>query len=200
VLALGCTYGPVEERATVEQIVRLGDSYLAVAVIRHAVFQQPTGWSTFPDGGVWRIHEQRALEFLLDAENCSAVLLASQEAPDSLWQSFSAHVVGVESDSVFYLRLRGCPRKGDCGPSTRQANYRLSTGGAVSPVERVPPAAILPGEMLAPAPGEQHYVRFSTSRDTITVRLEYPGPYRPMFVVGSDGSLAASGGDACSAP
>ena len=199
-MATGCTYGPVEERATVEQIVRLGDSYRAIAVIRHSVFQQPTGLSTFPDGGRWRFHEQRAFEFLLDVEACTTELLASQEAPDSLWQSFDAHIAGVEGDSVVYVRLTGCPRKGDCYPPAGQEVIRLSRDGTTRPAERVPPGATLPGQMAARAPGERHYIRFGTSGDTITARTEYPGPYRPMFVVGSDGSVGVPDGLACAAP
>lgn len=199
-LTLGCTYGPVEERATIEQIVRLGDSYRAIAVIRHDVFRQPTGLSTFPDGGSWRFLERRAHEFLLDVRACTADMIASQEAPDSLWLSFDAHIAGVEGDSVVYLRLTGCPRRGDCGPPTRQSILRLSVDGTARPAQRVPPEAGLPGQMVSRAPGEENYVRFSTSGDTISVRTEDDGPYRPIFVVGSDGSLAVPGSLVCPAP
>jgi hypothetical protein len=178
-LAIGCTYGPIEERATVDQIVRLGDSYQAIAVIKHVVFQRPTGLSAFPDGGRWRLHEQRAREFLLDAEACSALPLASQEAPDSLWQSFDAHIVGVEGDSAVYVKLTGCPRNEECYAATRQALVRLSRAGSVRSVERVPPAAVLPGVMLARAPGEERYVRFGTSGLDWTRNLSAAWPRFP---------------------
>lgn len=190
VTAAACTYGPVERHAEIAQIVRLGDSYRAVAVIQRDVFQRPTGLSTFPDGGRWRLLERRASQFLLDADAGRAVRLASQEAPDSLWESFNAHIAGVEGDSAMYLRLTGCPRGGECYPAlSNQVFLRLTVTGSSRAADQMPPHAVLPGTMLARVSGEQHYVRFSTSGDTITVRLEDDGPYRPAFLVESDGTV-----------
>lgn len=195
VAAAACTYGPVERHAEIAQIVRLGDSYRAVAVIRRDVFQRPTGLSTFPDGGRRRLLERRASQFLLDVDAGRAVRLASQEAPDSLWESFNAHIAGVEGDSAMYLRLTGCPRDGECFPAlSNQVLFRLTVTGGSGAADQVPPHAVLPGTMLARRSGERHYVRFTSSGGTIAVRLEEDGPYRPAFLVRSDGTVVSIGG------
>ncbi|MDT8437314.1 MAG: hypothetical protein RRA92_11240 [Gemmatimonadota bacterium] len=193
--AASCTYGPVEEEARVTHLIRLGDSHRAVVVIQQEVFRRPTGISTFPDGGIPRFLERRTFQFLIDASERSAVRLASQEAPDSLWESFAAYIAGVEGDSIVYVRLSGCPRGGECHAALQKtALFRLAATGRVSEVKRVPSDAPLPGFMISRAPGEKNYVRFSTSGDTIKARLEEDGPDRPMFLVRPDGSVTTIGG------
>lgn len=191
-----CTYGPVEEEARITHLIRLGDSYRAVVVLQHAVLQRPTGsLNTFPNGGNLRFLERRVSQVLIDARERRAARLASQEAPDSLWESFAAYVGGVEGDSAVYVRLIGCPRGGECHEALEKtALFRLTVAGRVSQAQRVPSDAPLPGSMLSRAPGEKNYVRSSTSGDTITARLEEGGPYKPMFLVRPDGSVTEIGG------
>lgn len=188
-----CSWGPVEEEARITHLVRLGDSYRAVLLIRHEVFQRPTGsLNTFPNGGTLRFLERRASQFLLDAREGTAVPLESREAPDSLWESFAAYVGGVEGDSAVYIRLTGCPRGGECHDALQKtALFRLTVAGRVSPARRVPSDAPLPGSMIARAPGERNYVRFGTWGDTVTARFEEGAPYRPLFVVHPGGSVTA---------
>lgn len=185
-----CTFGPVEKDTSLTHLIRLGDSYRAVAVLQHSVYQEATGLNAFPNGGTRRYLERRASQFLLDAESGRATRLATQEAPDSLWESFGAYVHGVESDSSVYIRLIGCPRGGECHPALqKRAFFRLTASGRRNDVERVPEGVVLPGFMGSRRPGEQHYVRFSTSGDTISARLEEGGPFRPLFVIHSDGMV-----------
>jgi hypothetical protein len=186
-----CTYGPVEEEARISHLIRLGDSYRAVVVLQHEVFQRPTGTlNTFPNGGTLRFLERSVSQVLIDGSERTAVVLASQQAPDSLWEAFNAYVAGVEGDSAAYLRLIGCPRGGECHDVLQKTELlRLTVAGRVSQVRRVPPEAPLPGSMASRAPGEQRYVRFSTSGDTIRARLEDGGPDEPMFLVGPDGRV-----------
>jgi hypothetical protein len=191
-----CTYGPVEEEARVTHLIRLGDSFRAVVMVQHTIFQRPTGsLNTFPNGGNLRFLERGVSQVLIDARERYAVQLASQAAPDSLWESFAAYVAGVEGDSAVYVRLSGCPRGGECHDALHKTVlFRLTVAGQVSPAQRVPSDAPLPGSRGSRAPGEKNYVRFSTSRDTITARLEEGGPFNPMFLVQPDGSVIPIGG------
>jgi hypothetical protein len=43
----------------VEQIVRLGESFRAVVVVRRDTFRRPTGVGRFPDGGKWKYTARR---------------------------------------------------------------------------------------------------------------------------------------------
>ncbi len=185
-----CTYGPPEERADVVQIVRLGDSYRALAVVRHDAFRRPTGLSAFPDGGKVRYLRRDAVEYLLDAGQRRSRTLAHQDAPDSLWESFDAHTVGLQDDSIAYVSLTGCLRDGECYPALQRRELRrLTTGGDEQVVDRVPDDAGLPGTMGARRPGEATYVRFGFAGNTITARFEEAGPATPLFLVRPDGSL-----------
>ncbi|MDH3423149.1 MAG: hypothetical protein OEN00_09150 [Gemmatimonadota bacterium] len=194
-LVSGCTYGPVEERAVIAQLLRLGESYQAIAVVQHDVFQRPTGLSAFPDGGRWRYLERRGIEYLVDSESREIRELASQDAPDELWESFAVHVAGLDGDTVAYLRLTGCPRRGECYPGLQQQRVlRLSTVGGVRPTPELPPGIRLPGVMAARRPGELSYVRFGIAGDTITARFDENGTAERLFRIETNGSAVVIGG------
>ncbi len=193
-LATACTYGPEEPRADVIQILPVGDSYRALVTIRHDVVRRPTGVNTFPDGGRWRYTARRWVVYLIDAERFDVTRLAGEPADDAVWESFEARLAGLEGDTVTWVRVTGCPKDGECYPPLRRvAVYRLSLSGQLERVAAVPAHVRLPGQMAARRPGERNYVRYGTERDTITARFEEGGPLRPLFTMGSDGSLAPVG-------
>jgi hypothetical protein len=193
-LGAACTYGPDEQTGSAAQIQRLGDSYRAIVVVRRDRFRRPTGLSAFPDGGKWRYSARAALYYLVDARERDVVLLAEQEAPDEVWESFDARIVGLDGDSVAFVRLTGCPRAGECHPRRQRSMvHRLSTHGELRGVDSVPSGAGLPGEMIARSPGEEHYVRFGTRGDMVTARFEDGGEPEPLFRVLSDGVLRIVG-------
>jgi hypothetical protein len=194
-LAAGCTHGPEEQRVVVGQIVRVGESDQALVTIQYERFQRPTGLNAFPDGGKARVYERIARLFLVNAVERTYATLMVQAAPDSLWESFNAGVGGVEADSVFFLHMTGCLRGGECYPQLQNAlTLRISMNGTVRTVRGVPATARLPGVMLARRPGEERYVRFSTNGNVLTARFVEDGPFKPIFEVLDDGSLASIGG------
>jgi hypothetical protein len=189
-----CTYGPEEQRIRIEQIVPLGDSFLALVTVRHDRFRPPTGLSAFPDGGKALILRRRALQYLVDGRERTARLFVEREAPDELWESFHMRVAGLDGDSVVYVAMTGCPRGGECwGELQRTSYHRVTMDGSVRAVDGVPDRAGLPGTMLARRQGEVNFIRWSTDRDTVTVRLLEGGPFEPSFVVSEDGTLTAVG-------
>jgi len=194
-LASGCTYGPEQSRASIGQIVRVGDSYRALVVISYERFQNPTGLSAFPDGGKRRVHERHSTLYLVDASDRSASALFLQAAPDSLWESFDVSVGGIDAEGVAYLRVAGCPRGGECGSQLRRTvYYRVTPAGHATQVAELPASASLPGVMLARLPGETQYVRFSRDGNVITGRFEEGGRFEPLFAVRDNGSVEAVGG------
>jgi hypothetical protein len=195
ILVAACTYGPEEQRVTIGQIIRVGESPQALVAIQYERFQSPTGLSAFPDGGKSRVHERLARLYLLDVIERTALLLTAQTAPDSLWESFSAGVVGLEGDSVAYLRMTGCPREGECHPQLQvTVTLHVTTGGEVRVVPEAPANSSLPGRMLARRPGEDQYVRFSTEGNVVTARFVEDAPFQPVFEVRNDGSMSGIGG------
>lgn len=189
-LVPGCTYGPDLQRATIDQVVRIGDSYRAVVLVRHDTYQLPTGLSAFPDGGKWRYSVRKAAQYLVDARTAEQWQLAEQDAPDELWESFGAWIAGLDDDSALYVRLNGCRRGGECwGDLVSRRSYRVSMHGALEPIDSIPIDARLPASMGMRSPDERAYVRFETKADTLLARFEENGTPRPLFRVRPDGSL-----------
>jgi hypothetical protein len=195
VFALGCTYAPEEERVVIGQVVRLGDSYRALVIVQHDRFRQPTGLSAFPDGGKWKFLERDATQYLIHARDRTARVLAHQVAPDSLWESFSVRLGALEGETIAYLVMTGCPRGGECHPKLhRSLTLRLSLEGEIETVDGIPPAAGLPGVMLARRHGEEHYMRLRVDGDIISARFDEDGGYEPVFHLLEDGSLVSTEG------
>ena len=176
------------------QIVRVGDSYQALVVTQYERFRSPTGLTAFPDGGRARVLERQARLYLVDASQRSVSVLTSQAAPDSVWESFSLSVRGLEGDTIAYVQLTGCPKNGECFPGLlRSLTLRVSMAGQVQAVREIPADVRLPGLMLARRLGEEHYVRFSSDGDIVTARFEEDAPYEPLLEVQPDGSLRTIG-------
>lgn len=195
VIGGSCTFGPEQERTVVSQIIGLGDSFEALIVVQYERYRAPTGIHAFPDGGKTQVLEQRAMMYWVNAAERNARLLVEEEAPDSLWESFSASVQGLIGDTVSYLVLTGCPRQGQCYPRLQKAaSLRVSTDGRVDAVQDLPGGASLPGVMLGRQPGEAHYVRFSTEASFVTARFDEQAAYEPIWEVRRDGRLVGVGG------
>ena len=193
--ASSCTYGPEEERVIIQQIVRVEESYQALVTVQYERFERPTALSAFPDGGKSRVQERLARLYLVDALGRGVSALVVQAAPDSLWESFRAGVVGLEEDRVAYFQSIGCPRGGECYPElSNTRTLRVTLEGSVRRVPEPPASASLPGVMLARRPGEDRFVRFSTEGNVVTARFEEGGAFEPIFEVQEDGSLVAIGG------
>ncbi len=188
-LLAACTYGPPEDRASVEQVVRLGDTDRALVVVRHDTYRRPSGLAAFPDGGRWRFLARSSTQYLVEARSREIRLLARQDAPDEVWESFDAHVVGV-TDTLAWLRLTGCPRGGECHPDLqRSVARRLSLSGGATPAEAVPADATLPPQRDGRRVDEMDYVRFTTRQDTVMARFTEGGDPEPLFRVEPDGAL-----------
>ena len=54
VLALGCTYGPAEELALVQNVALRSDGKVLAAIVKYEHSRPATGFAAFPDGGVPR--------------------------------------------------------------------------------------------------------------------------------------------------
>lgn len=65
--------------------------------------------------------------------------------------------------------------------------------GEVQAAAEIPTEARLPGVMVARGEGEEHYVRFSSDRGTVTARFDEGAPYEPFMQLGADGSLTPIG-------
>lgn len=188
VFIAGCTYGPAEERARIENVAAQPDSYRFAAAVRYERFQPPTGLHTFPNGGTLRFLERTAVVYLVDISTDEIVRLAHIEAPEQLRTSFRVHVTGWQGERVF-VSLAGCPGPECYGDLVRVHHFELSPGAAPRRIASRPRELARPPGMLARAPGEAVYMRLSTNSRTIRVRMEDGAPFRQRYKVEDSGEL-----------
>lgn len=75
-LVAGCTYGPVEERAQIENVVVRPDTLQFAVAVRYERFQPATGITAFPNGGIPNYLEQTAIVHLVDVSIRNLLLIA----------------------------------------------------------------------------------------------------------------------------
>jgi hypothetical protein len=192
-----CTYAPPSTRVRIENVLRYPKSAaLAVLVVR-TTFRQPTGLSTFPDGGKPKLLGDEAVIFLCDLASGEIRELARYVENGSQRLSFAAWLQGWSGGALYFVTT-GC----DAGSSecwgklvTRKA-YRIAPEDpAVRPVA-APPTTFEagPNSPLARSPGETSYIRVSTSGNEIKVTATDPDHFQPALELRPDGTLAWSAG------
>lgn len=196
----GCTYGPPEERHRVESVFRVPDTHRVLVAVSHVRYRPPTGLSRFPNGGVPRYLEKKVTVHAGDVSVPRVTTLDTLPAPQSVWQGLDVGFTGWDGRHA-YLQLHGCPagrdgcfgRSGDSIVSvSRGVPFRVRPDAPPEPVDAVPEAAGLPGQSLAPMPGERNYTRVrSRLAEGVEARTEPGGPYRLVYRLGDDGSLEA---------
>lgn len=188
VLLAGCTYGPPEERAYIENVaIRPGSYQFAVAVL-YTRFRPPTGISAFPDGGKPRYLEKSAAVYLVDASTDEIVEIARLQAPEQLQSSFGVHLVGWKGARL-YVQLSGCPGPECYGDLRRFQHFELVPGEEPVPIDARPESTDpVPGR-LSRAPGEETYLRASTGARAIGVRTDDSEPFVDRYVIRNSGEL-----------
>ena len=187
-LVAGCTYGPAEERALIENEVVRPDTLQFAVAVRYERFRPATGIAAFPNGGIPKYLEQTIIVHLVDLSTDDIVELARIEAPDQLLSGFSAGLVGWKGETLF-LVLSGCPEPG-CPIDQRQFRYFALSANAEPRRIGTPPEDIdqSPG-MLSRAPGEEVYMRVSADSRMIAVRTDDSEPSIDRYMLQNSGEL-----------
>lgn len=197
-LVAGCTYGPPEERHRVESVFRVPDTHRVLVAVSHVRYRPPTGLSRFPDGGVPRYLEKKVTVHAGDVSVPRLTTLDTLPAPRSVWQGLDVGFRGWDGRHA-YLQLHGCPagrdgcfgRSGDSIVSvSRGVPFRVRPDARPERVDAVPGGGGLPGQSLAPMPGERSYTRVrSRLAEGVEARTEPGAPFRPVYRLRDDGSL-----------
>lgn len=180
----GCTYGPPHHYAKLENAAgRINTHTIAVALSCQRL-REPTGLSTFPDGGSPRILEQAALIYVCDVDQPSTKLLARIVAPRGMEGAFEPWILGWVRDDIFVglTGYRHSSLRGSVGPLIKQT-YRVGLDGTCQTVEGPPDSLKQTPNLGIPMKGETNFMRLSKGAFDIGVRLEDGGPYTPLFEV-----------------
>jgi hypothetical protein len=140
VLVLGCTYGPAEDHANVQNVALRPDGARVAVIVKYERIRRPTGLSAFPDGGVARVLAQRAHLYVVDLRSRTIVYRGELPAPLSNRVAFNPWLMGWNGDAV-YFKITGCPGSpgAECyGPLVRTSVYALSATGRLTPVGAAP--------------------------------------------------------------
>lgn len=191
VLALcscACTYGPAQRRSQIDGALVRPETRVFAATVRSEVRREPTGLSTFPDGGRAKISDQSVTIYFADADAQTVRRAGRLAAPAEVRTSFGTTMLGWKG-ATLYLVLTGCPGSECYGNLTRRLTYRVDENGVIAPVDSVPRQLELPPGSIARAPGERVYRRVSKTTDSISVLTDDGGPWVPRFTLDRGGEL-----------
>ena len=140
-----CTYGPPEDRVTVENLALKPDGSRLAVIVKYERYSTATGLAAFPDGGVPRFHAQRADLYVVDLPARTLAFRGELPAPAAHRVAFSPWLAGWNGDTV-YFKVRGCAgSQGDeCyGPLVRTTLFMLPPRGRIDPVVGDAPELVL---------------------------------------------------------
>lgn len=192
ILVAGCTYGPVEEWARIENEVVRPDTLQFAVAIRYERFRPATGIAAFPNGGVPNYLEQTIIVHLVDLSTDDIVELARIEAPDQLQTGFSARMIGWKGEIVF-LVLSGCPGSGCSSDQWQFRYFSLSANAEPRRIGTRPEDIDRSPGMLSRAPGEEVYMRVSVDSRVIAVRTDDSEPFIDRYMLQNSGELLEIG-------
>lgn len=193
-VVVGCTYGPPAIQSHIANVSRAPNSRTLAVMVMRTTLRSPTGLSTFPDGGSPKILSQEAVVYLCDFDGPSVRELGRYRDDGRQPLGFDAWLLGWTRDALFF-QTSGCAAnwKNECwGKQRSRRQFEMSLGdGAVRPADRLP-GSIEQGanSPLAPIPGEQNYLRVSSSWTTIDVTTSDANGFRPALVLQSNGTLS----------
>ncbi len=186
----GCTYGPVQERATIATVEERFNTHTLAVALNWTRYRDPTGLSAFPDGGLPRVLAEEARFFLCDADSHVARLVARILKPHEMESGFSGWIAGW-GPNCFYASVSGRRyswRHGAVGPVNRRF-YRIGLDGTVSKMSGIPDGVQREPETGINLPGETTFLRASASSDRIDLRLAEGRGYVAWFEVHRDGTI-----------
>lgn len=185
VLLAGCTYEPVKERAEIINGWISTDSSTLYTAIRKSSIREPTGLSTFPDGGSSLKLSQEVRIFRSDLVKGSTTLLKVFPAPDTVWESFEPRIWSISQEGVCVL-LTGCLKGGECFSSLNKREFYLIDSQAKLSKIYAPPE---PQRNTRP-----DSLTVSVYSDRIEIKSRYEGNLLHRFILNSqEGTLNGAG-------
>ena len=182
---VGCWYGPPEDTARIEHALRRSNSHLVAVAVVNTRQRPPRGLNAFPNGGVPRVLDASIDLYFGDPAGAWLRQARHFPAPAHLLHGLGAHVEGWE-DGAAYLAISGCSQNECWGGLRNFERFRVSTDGAVQPVDSVPEAARPRGESVARMRGEHRYLRIGHGTTTVEASLDPAQDRQIVFRLDAD--------------
>ena len=137
--SVSCTYGPAENRIFVENVRAKPDSHMIADAVKYTRFRQPIGINTFPNGGVDKVLDRKAIIYMCDVETQKLNELVKIAPPKTFTSSWSVWVLGWREDNL-YFKLAG-----HHGTSVEDLKtpaimfFRVDGEGVIESLQQIPP-------------------------------------------------------------
>lgn len=196
-LLLSCSYGPPSRLSRIIDVSRQPETRRLAILTQQTELRQPTGLSTFPDGGKARILADTVVIDLYDIDSDQLTTLCRLPSTQDQSIDFSADLTGWQHDRL-YLSTTGCAptwnwNRGCWGQHINRKTYRLTSSGRCEPIDTLP-AGLREGRNspVVPLPDELNYVRVGFDRSSVSVTLTYPGESRAILRLDDSGLLTSA--------
>lgn len=183
----GCSYGPEEIDAEIQNALAKPRSHRFSVAIKFERFRKPAGYlTTFPDGGRPKIISQEARVYIVDLEQEQIKLVARLPGYAGIPQPKTVWIQGWRDGSV-YFRLfgyGGSQRSGDDLSDPRTVFFRADFLDEAERIEELP-IGLESEPIRGPLPSGP-FVRLSTGKDEVVIRTDItPGLARLIIDPGS---------------
>jgi hypothetical protein len=137
ILLLGCTYGPEEHQRTISATTIDPRLTTIGVLVMHSSVRQPSGISTFPDGGAAKRVYRDVTLYFADVFTATVREVATIAVPASMQASVGTGFLGWSADTA-YFELGSCGPNDGCTTAAIRTVYRAPVTGGVQAVAAAP--------------------------------------------------------------
>lgn len=182
-LASACTYGPPEDRATVQNVAIKPDASRVALIVKFERFRNATGLAAFPDGGTPKMLAQRADIYVVSLPDRQVLSKYTLNAPESHRISFNPWLMGWDGE-ILVVQVTGCPSSfsNECyGPLVRKTVFSANPGGELTPETRTRRPIL-----LSTIRSELSYLNVGTELYGASISTDYNQPIVPFMRFSGD--------------
>lgn len=191
-LLTSCSHGPPFERVQIENVRAKPNSHIIAVAIQYQKLREPTGFiNTFPNGGVYKILDEKAMIYICDVDTFEVNRVVSISPPKEVRTSWSVSVLGWVNGNLYFQLY------GQSGTSLKDFQnpeeivYKYEPDGSLSETTGRPDNIAFQHNS-GPLPDDGLFVRVSKGHSDIDILTERQPEYRTTFrTVDSESALVA---------
>lgn len=181
ILLTSCSHGPPFESVLIGNVRAKPGSHIIAVALKYHKLREPTGFiNTFPNGGVYKVLDEKAMIYICDIDSLEVNRVVSMTPPKELRISWSVSILGWAGESL-YFKLYGQPgtRLKDF-QNRKMIIYKYDYDGSISEVPRVPDNIAFQHNS-GPLPDVGVFVRVSKGHSDIDIMTERQKEYKTLF-------------------
>ena len=177
---LSCTHGPPFVRMQVENVRAKPNSHVIAVAVHYQQLRDPTGFlNTFPNGGVYKVLDRKAMIYLCDIDTLQVNQIVFMSPPESMSNSWEAWIQGWSGHNLYFtlVGMSGNSRTGS--KDSTKIIYKIGPDNILEEVEKLPDDIAFQHN-TGPEPLGT-FVRVSKGHSDIDIKTEILKDYRTMF-------------------